>query len=163
MAVGQDISDEMITRARAASTDIENVLFAVGAADEIPWRDEYFEKVLSIESFYYYPDQEVVLRELYRVLAPGGALFILINLYKENPYSLRWVAQLKVPVHARSEREYEAMLRAQQFVDVTVDHVPDQTPTPEQYSGTWFANAGELQEFKRIGALLLVARKPENE
>jgi len=44
-----------------------------------------------------------------------------------------------------------------------VDHVPDQTPTPEQYSGTWFANAGELQEFKRIGALLLVARKPENE
>jgi ubiquinone/menaquinone biosynthesis C-methylase UbiE len=161
MAVGQDISDEMIARARAASTDIENVLFAVGAADEIPWRDEYFEKILSIESFYYYPDQEAVLRELYRVLIPEGLLFILINLYKENPYSLRWVSELKVPVHARSESEYEKMLRAQGFVDITIEHIPDLTETPEQYSGAWFANADELRDFKRIGALLLVARKPE--
>lgn len=163
MAVGQDISDEMIARARAASTDVENVLFVAGAADEIPWRDEYFEKVLSIESFYYYPDQEGVLRELYRVLAPGGALFILINLYKENPYSLRWVEHLKVPVHARSECEYVAMLRARGFVDVASEHVPDLTPTPEQYSGTWFADARELREFKQIGALLLVAHKPQTE
>jgi ubiquinone/menaquinone biosynthesis C-methylase UbiE len=163
MAVGQDISDEMIARARAASVDIDNVLFAVGAADEIPWRDEYFEKVLSIESFYYYPDQEAVLRELNRVLVPGGTLFILINLYKENPYSLRWVEQLKVSVHARSEVEYEAMLRSQGFAEIVVEHVPDLTETPDEYSGTWFANATELREFKRIGALLLMARKPETQ
>jgi ubiquinone/menaquinone biosynthesis C-methylase UbiE len=163
MAVGQDISEEMIARARTSSVDVENVLFAVGAADEIPWREEYFEKILSIESFYYYPDQEAVLREIYRVMAPGGALLILINLYNENPYSLRWVGQLKVPVHARSEREYVAMLSAQGFVNVEVEHVPDLTPTPEQYSGEWFANAGELREFKQIGALLLVAHKPEIE
>jgi len=161
MAVGQDISDEMISLARAASTDVENVLFVVGAADEVPWRDEYFEKILSIESFYYYPDQEAVLRELYRVLAPGGALFILINLYNENPNSLRWVEQLKVPVHARSEHEYAAMLRAHGFVEVAVEHVSDFTPTPDQYSGAWFANAEELREFKQIGALLLLAHKPE--
>ena len=75
MAVGPDMSDEMIARARVASRDLENVLFATAPAEEIPWRDEYFERVLSIESFYYYPDQEVVLRELYRVLViPGGAL-----------------------------------------------------------------------------------------
>jgi ubiquinone/menaquinone biosynthesis C-methylase UbiE len=160
MAVGQDISDEMIVRARAASTDIENVLFVVGAADEIPWRDEYFDKILSIESFYYYLDQEAVLREIYRVLGDGGLLFILINLYKENPYSLRWVGKLKVPVHARSEAEYQEMLRALGFVDVAVQHIPDLTETPAQYSGEWFANAEELREFKRIGALLLVARKP---
>ncbi len=80
MAVGVDVSDEMIARARSASRDVENVLFTIGSADEIPWRDEYFEKVLSIESFYYYHDQEAVLRELYRVLVPGGSLFILINL-----------------------------------------------------------------------------------
>jgi hypothetical protein len=55
------------------------------------------------------------------------------------------------------------MLRAQGFVDVASEHVPDLTPTPEQYSGTWFANAAELQEFKQIGALLLVARKPQTE
>jgi hypothetical protein len=55
------------------------------------------------------------------------------------------------------------MLSAQGFVNVEVEHVPDLTPTPEQYSGAWFANAGELREFKQIGALLLVAHKPEIE
>jgi SAM-dependent methyltransferase len=161
MAVGQDISDEMIARARVASRHLENVLFVIAPAEEIPWRDEYFEHVLSIESFYYCPDQEAVLRELYRVLVPGGALFLLINLYKENPYSLRWVDLIKVPVHARSEAEYEQMLRAQGFTGIEIAHVPDLTAIPEEYSGNWFANAEELREFKRIGALLLVAHKPE--
>ena len=160
IAVGLDVSEEMIARARAASRDVENLLFAIAAAEEIPWRDEYFEKVLSIESFYYYHDQEAVLRELYRVLVPGGLLFILINLYRENPYSLRWVKELKVPVHVRSEGEYEAMLRSQGFADTAIVHIPDLTETPEPYNGSWFANADELREFKRIGALLLVARKP---
>jgi ubiquinone/menaquinone biosynthesis C-methylase UbiE len=163
MAVGVDVSDEMISRARAASREVENILFTIGSAEEIPWRDACFEKALSIESFYYYPDQEAVLRELYRVLIPGGSLFILINLYKENPYSLHWVQELNVPVHVRAEAEYEEMLRAQGFVDTKIAHIPDLTETPEPYDGAWFANAEELREFKRIGALLLMARKPEAE
>ena len=166
MAVGLDISDEMIARARSGSLSVENVLFAVAAAEEIPWREEYFESALSIESFYYYPDQEAVLRELYRVLIPGGRLFILINLYKENPYSLRWVEKLKVPVHVRSEAEYEQMLRAHGFTGTVIAHIPDLTATPDHSSSSssaWFANADELREFKRIGALLLLARKPETE
>ncbi len=163
VAVGLDISDEMIFRARAASRYVENILFAICPADEIPWMDEYFDRVLSIESFYYYPDQEAVIRELFRVLAPGGCAFILINLYNENPYSLRWVDQLKVPVHARSENDYRRMLEEHGFAPVTVEHIPDLTPTPEHYSGVWFENAGELRDFKQIGALLLMAHKPEAE
>jgi len=162
MAVGIDISDAMIARARAASRELDNVMFTVSAADEIPWRDDYFNKVLSIESFYYYPDQQRVLRELHRVMAPGGTLFILINLYKENPYSLRWVDGLAVPVHARSENEYEEMLRDNGFIHTEIAHIPDLTPTPDEYKGKWFANAAELREFKRIGALLLVGHKPQS-
>jgi arsenite methyltransferase len=160
MAAGLDISEEMIARARTASRDLENVLFAVGAAEEIPWRDEYFDRIFSIESFYYFPDQPAVLRELYRVLVPGGLLFILINLYKENPHSLGLVNQLSVPVHVRSEIEYEEMLRAHGFVDTSIEHIPDLTETPAHYDGIWFADAGQLREFKRIGALLLVGRRP---
>jgi ubiquinone/menaquinone biosynthesis C-methylase UbiE len=161
--VGLDISDEMIRRARAASRDFENVLFVWGSAQHIPWGENYFSKVLSIESFYYYPDQEMVLAELFRVMAPLGRLFILINLYEDNPYSLRWVDELKVPVHVRSEAEYVDMLKRHTFQEVEVRRIPDLTPTPDEYSGKWFKDANELREFKRIGALLLTARKPDFE
>lgn len=159
-AVGLDVADEMIRQARAESREFDNVMFVWGSAQEIPWQEDYFDKVLSIESFYYYPDQERVLAELFRVMAPLGRLYILINLYKDNPYSLRWVDALQVPVHARSEAEYVDMLKAQGFEDVKTCRIPDETPTPETYSGKWFANAEELREFKRIGALLLTAQKP---
>ena len=161
--VGLDVSDEMIRRARANSRDFENILFVWGSAMELPWQENYFTKVLSIESFYYYPDQERALAELFRLTAPRAQIYILINLYRDNPYSLRWVDELKVPVHARSEAEYVEMLKKHTFIDVAAKRIPDLTPTPDTYSGKWFANAEELRDFKRIGALLLIARKPDVE
>src|ERR1035438_5417466 len=158
--IGVDVSDEMIRRARAASTDHDNLMFVVGSAQQVPWEENFFDKVLSVESFYYYADQERALAELFRVMAPLGELFILINLYQDNPYSLRWADELKVPVQVRSQQEYLDLLKAHTFEDVRAMRVPDLTPTPQEYSGKWFKNAHELREFKRIGALLLIARKP---
>jgi len=157
--VGLDVSDEMIRRARAQSREFENILYVWGSATEIPWQEDYFDKVLSIESFYYYPDQDSALDELFRVMAPCGRLYILINLYRDNPYSLRWVDELKVPVQVRSEEEYMELLKHHRFRDVVAERIPDLTPTPDTYSGKWFANADELRDFKRIGALLLMGRK----
>jgi ubiquinone/menaquinone biosynthesis C-methylase UbiE len=158
--IGVDISDEMIRRARAASKEFDNIMYVWGSAEKIPWEENYFDKVFSVESFYYYPDQDRALHELFRVMAPRARLFILINLYKENHYSLRWVDTLKVSVHARSEAEYVELLTAHAFENVEARRIPDLTPTPEHYSGQWFKNAEELREFKRIGALLLIASKP---
>ncbi len=159
--IGLDVSDEMIRRARAGSTEYDNLMFAVGSAQQIPWEENFFDKVLSVESFYYYGDQEGALAELFRVMAPKGELFILINLYKDNAYSLRWVEELKVPVQVRSEQEYIALLKEHAFEDVRAVRIPDLTPTPEEYSGKWFKNAEELRDFKRMGALLLIACKPD--
>ncbi len=159
--VGLDISEEMIARARAASRVFENVMFVWGSAQDVPWHENFFDKVLSIESFYYYPDQDRALAELFRVMAPKAEMYILINLYKDNHYSLRWVDELKIPVQVRSEQEYVELLKKHTFEDVRAVRIPDETPTPETYSGKWFTSAEELRDFKRIGALLLIARKPD--
>ena len=159
--VGIDVSDEMIRQARAASKDFENILYVWGSAQQIPWEENFFDKVLSVESFYYYPDQDRALAELFRVLAPRGRMFILINLYKDNQYSLQWVDKLKVPVHVRSEAEYVELLKKHAFEKVEARRIPDDTPTPDDYVTKSFDSLEDLRAFKRIGALLLMASKPD--
>ena len=72
--VGVDVSDEMVRQARQASKDFENILYVWGSAQQIPWEENFFDKVLSVESFYYYADQDRALMELFRVMAPRGRL-----------------------------------------------------------------------------------------
>ncbi|HJX84316.1 MAG TPA: class I SAM-dependent methyltransferase [Candidatus Angelobacter sp.] len=157
--VGLDVADEMLRRAEQASAGIKNVRYVWGSAESIPAPDNFFTKVLSVESFYYYADQGKALNEIRRVMAPGGGLFILINLYKDNHYSLRWVGELKVAVQAHSEAEYIALLKHHGFTDVAAQRIPDRSPSPETYSGKWFKSADELKDFKRIGALLLMGKR----
>jgi ubiquinone/menaquinone biosynthesis C-methylase UbiE len=159
--VGLDVSDEMIRRARAASKDFDNILYVIGSAQRIPWEENFFDKVLSVESFYYYPDQDRALAELFRVMAPHGRLFILINLYKDNAYSLQWVDKLKVPVHVRSEADYIELLKKHAFENVVSRRIPDDTPTPDDYQTKSFNSLEDMRGFKRIGALLLMASKPD--
>jgi arsenite methyltransferase len=159
--IGVDVSDEMIRVARAESKDFDNIMFVWGSATQIPWEENFFDKVLSVESFYYYPDQERALAELFRVMAPRGRLFILINLYKDNPYSLQWVDKLKVPVHVRSAAEYVELLQKHAFENVEYAQIPDDTPTPDDYVTTSFHSLADLKAFKKTGALLLMATKPD--
>ncbi len=159
--VGIDVSDEMIREARAASKDFDNVLYVWGSAQQIPWEENFFDKVLSVESFYYYADHDRALMEHFRVLAPRGRVFILINLYKDNPYSLQWVDKLKVPVHVRSQSEYVELLQKHAFEKVEAFRIPDDTPTPDDYQTKSFHSLDDLRAFKREGALLLTASKPD--
>jgi ubiquinone/menaquinone biosynthesis C-methylase UbiE len=157
--VGLDVADEMLHRAEEASSEFNNIRYVWGSAENIPALDGLFTQVLSVESFYSYADQNKALRELKRVMAPEGQLFILINLYKDNHYSLRWVGELKVPVQALSEAEYISLLERHGFRNVEAHRIPDRSPSPDVYSGKWFKDADELKDFKRIGALLLIATK----
>jgi ubiquinone/menaquinone biosynthesis C-methylase UbiE len=158
--VGLDVSDKMICLAQDTSREFSNVRFVVGSATQIPERDNLFDRVLSVESFYYYPDQGLALDEAFRVMAPGGRLFILINLYTDNEYSLQWVDKLKVPVHVRSAAEYVAMLQEHAFENSEFRQIPDDTPTPGDYKTKSFHSLNDLRAFRRTGALLLISSKP---
>src|ERR1700686_1958067 len=50
LVVGVDVSDKMISRATAASADVENLRFFIGSAEDIPLDDCSIVKALSIES-----------------------------------------------------------------------------------------------------------------
>jgi len=75
--VGCDFSRGMLAQ---ASRNARQASLVQGSAVALPFRPASFEAVVSTEAFHWFPDQDAALRELYRVLVPGGRLFVsLIN------------------------------------------------------------------------------------
>jgi len=157
--VGMDVSDEMIRRARRASVDFENLIFVTGEVEEIPWEPNFFSHVISVESAYYWPDSVAGIREIFRVLKPGGSAWILINYYRDNPHAHQWGGLLAVETHLLSAAEWSERFRAAGFGNVQPERVRDHSPTPEVYTGRWFRDAAELRAFKAEGALLVHGAK----
>jgi arsenite methyltransferase len=118
LVLGLDISDEMIRRARGKSRALANITYHCGSAHQIPSDSNYFTKAVSIEAFYYFEKQEQVLRDLFRVMQPGGQLYLLMCLYQEDPKTKEWFDSIAMPVHNRGIHEYEDMLRRTGWVDV---------------------------------------------
>jgi len=160
--VGMDISDEMIQHARASSTGIGNLSFVIGSVDEIPQEPNRFDRIISVESSYYWPDPAKGVRELYRVAAQGGSAWTLINYYRDNPYCHQWGTKLVVPTHLLSSEEWKKLFRDAGFKEVAHRLLPDPTPTPDVYTGRWFRDAKELAAFRAIGALLVHGTKKQN-
>ena len=159
--VGMDISDEMVRLARRATSDLENVLCVVGSVDEIPWQPHFFNRVVSVESAYYWPDPARGLHEIHRVLREGGTAWILINFYLENLHCHQWAKQFATPAHLLSAGEWEALFHDAGFTNIAHRQIPDPTPAPESYTGSWFQDAAQLREFRQIGALLVHGTKSE--
>jgi len=157
--VGMDISDEMIRHARQASINYVNIVFAVGGVDDIPWEPNFFDKAISVESAYYWPDPAKGIRELQRVLHEGGSAWILINFFRDNVDSHQWAEKLQVPVHLLSAEEWKQLFRDAGFTDVAHTFIPDPTPTPDVYTGRWFRDAGQLRRFRAFGGLLVHGNK----
>ena len=69
-----DYSDDMmgIARQRAEIAEITNVTFQQGDVGALPYEDETFDIVLSMNGFHAFPDKEAAYRETFRVLKKGG-------------------------------------------------------------------------------------------
>lgn len=158
LVVGIDISDEMIELARASSSSFDNVDFQIGSAERLPFNDSYFTHAFSMESLYYYDDVGAALREVRRVLQPGGLFVTVVDLYKENEPSHQWVEQLKVPVHLLGVADYRALFEEAGFVEVRDERLYDPTPVPEDYSGGSFKSREDLVRYRETGSLMLTGR-----
>ncbi len=69
-----DYSADMMRTAqeRAERAGIRNITFCQGDVGALPFEDESFDTVLSLNGFHAFPDKEAAYRETYRVLKKGG-------------------------------------------------------------------------------------------
>ena len=91
-AYGLDISEDMVNKAKANMEAIgfKNVEIECGHSDNLPFQDSLFDLVASNGIYNLSPDKERVMREVFRVLKPGGrTVFCEVVLKDQLPENVR--------------------------------------------------------------------------
>lgn len=90
--IGADLSAVMLSVATRNRQPAAAVDFVCSAVEHLPFADMTFDVVASTVSFRHWTDQLAGLREIHRVLAPGGCL-ILAEVFA--PPSRKWTDRLR--------------------------------------------------------------------
>jgi ubiquinone/menaquinone biosynthesis C-methylase UbiE len=69
-------SVELARRHAKQSPAADRLHFDVADVADLPFADDYFDAILSSGSIKHWPNQQDAVREIHRVLAPGGRAFI---------------------------------------------------------------------------------------
>ena len=90
-----------------------------GSVESLPFEDGHFDAVVTVESFYFWPNPEECLKEVARVVKKGGTFLLLAEIYERNdlPESIREKIagyQLTNP----TPEEFERLFRAAGFAAV---------------------------------------------
>ena len=75
-ALGVDPSPAMVEHARRSHADHPGARFEVGDAANLPLADDAVSSAWAIATFHHWPDRRAGLREVRRVLEPGGRLWL---------------------------------------------------------------------------------------
>jgi len=96
--LGVDLAARLLERARRKATarGLTNVEFRLADMTALGYPDDHFDAVVSVFSIFFVPDMEGLVRELWRMVRPGGKLAVTTwgpRIF-EPAYS-RWLAAIK--------------------------------------------------------------------
>lgn len=161
-AIGIDASKEMVELATQRSSDVSNTEYRVAKAERLPFEDDAFDRIVSVEMLYYASSPEEALKEWYRVTKEEGSLWVMVDYYEENPYSACWGDLLEVPVHYFSTQEYKILFEAAGFKQIQARRLFDPRPVEHaNFKAGWGYNTvKDVEDFRQnVGSLLISAKK----
>ena len=84
---GVDYSDVSVNLSKELNADLiasGRMEIISGSVADLPLKSDLFDKIVTVESFYFWPDPKECLKEVRRVLAPEG-VFLLVSEIYERP------------------------------------------------------------------------------
>ena len=93
-----DYSEKMMQTAqeRAKELGIENVCFRQGDVGSLPYDDETFDVVVSLNGFHAFPDKEAAYHETFRVLKKGGIFTGCFYVEKANAHTDKMIRRFYI-------------------------------------------------------------------
>lgn len=165
--IGIDFTEAMIDKARrnAEKRGFNNVEFRQGDIEIMPVSDDVADVVVSNCVLNLVPDKPAVIREIFRVLKPGGHFSVAdIVLVGELPKALREDAEMYAGCvsGAIQKEDYLDAIKEAGFESISLQkekpiHIPDDILSK-------YLNSDEMQEFKNgntgIYSITVFAEKP---
>lgn len=93
-----DYSKDMMAKAEEKARDmgITNIRFVQGDVGALPFADETFDIVVSLNGFHAFPDKEAAWKETFRVLKPGGIFTGCFYIREGNDHTDRMIDRFYV-------------------------------------------------------------------
>ncbi|WIV67187.1 class I SAM-dependent methyltransferase [Natrialbaceae archaeon AArc-T1-2] len=160
---GLDGAPEMARNANRY-TDDPQVGYVVGDFDALPFAAGSIDHIWSMEAFYYAADPLETLREIARVLRPGGTFFCAVNYYEENVHSHEWQKSIAVEMTRWDRHEYREAFREVGLHVAGQDNIPDrEIPIPAEAEfplEEWETREAMVERYREYGTLLTVGVAP---
>jgi ubiquinone/menaquinone biosynthesis C-methylase UbiE len=89
---GIDYSEESVAAARRTNEqwiEVGRVEIRHASVSHLPFSDDMFDLATAVETHFFWPDLPADMREVLRVLKPGGKLIIIAEGYKGGKYDKR--------------------------------------------------------------------------
>lgn len=74
------LSVELSTKRNLKSVECGKIRITEASVEKLPFDDKSFDKIITVESFYFWPDPQENLKEVYRVLNEGGKFLIVADI-----------------------------------------------------------------------------------
>jgi len=118
---GVDISTTALSKAQRRfrkQVDGGRLRLQLGDVCQLPFPDHTFDRVLTINTIYFWPDTAKGMREIYRVLKPGGAAAVSIR----SGEKMRQHGVTKYNFTLFSGEDVSRIMQQSGFKNVRVDH-----------------------------------------
>jgi ubiquinone/menaquinone biosynthesis C-methylase UbiE len=125
--VGLDYSSASVAVSRdtnAHEIEAGRVQIEQGSVVALPFPDRSFDIVTAVETHYYWPDLPANVREVLRVLKPGGTFVLIAETYRGGPFRLLYGLVMPLLRAAfLSDAEHRDLLTQAGFTEVETKHL----------------------------------------
>lgn len=89
------------------------------SVEAMPFSDDSFDKIITVESFYFWPNPQENLKEVYRVLKKGGIFHLVADIYGKEGLNEKQLSNIKeYQLFNPTKEEFITLLESAGFKEV---------------------------------------------